>query len=219
MSRGIFDFFAKNTAYKDSEKSWYVTLNQSTCFWFDLIVNPITEKGEKDPIVEYLKQLKRVVEETLEKRFIYFFASRPKVRFDLKKTSYYQNDSGTLVINLLIGRDRKEKSINVSFFGEPSKISLQPKVEMSEKFIILHFDEGGSATFSIHDFLCSNNIQLDLNTHIHYIGITKNPDSRPITREHRGVADTLYNISNEENDFFLFVNLFKRGFKSEVQLL
>ena len=54
-----------------------------------------------------------------------------------------------------------------------------------------------------------HNIALGIASEIHYVGITKNPEDRPISREHRGITDTLYRISNEDNDFFIFINLFK----------
>jgi hypothetical protein len=46
-------------------------------------------------------------------------------------------------------------------------------------------------------------------TQVRYVGITKNPGDRPLSRRHRGITDTLYNVSNEENDFFVIINLFK----------
>ena len=83
------------------------------------------------------------------------------------------------------------------------------KVRVTDKFIRVWRSEDSSATYSVHDFIRGHKIPLGIHSHVHYVGITKNPQDRPINREHRGIADVLHNISNEANDFFLFVNTFK----------
>jgi hypothetical protein len=62
---------------------------------------------------------------------------------------------------------------------------------------------------SVHDFIRQLKIPLGIASHVHYVGVTKNPQDRPVNRKHRGVTDVLHNVSNEANDFFLFVNTFK----------
>lgn len=208
MSRGNFGNLASNPTYAGSTKDWYVTLQQSSCYWYDLIVNPPDFVDTKNGISSQLEDLRARVEQTLEKRFIYFFASRTKVRFDTTRPPKYSFWKKWLVITLLVGRDRKRHTIKIKF-GSPDGRPLTPIVEVSERFIrIIHSDKA-SETFSVHDFLLAFNIVMGIATQVHYVGITKDPADRPLSRKHRGITDTLYNVSNEENDFFVFINLFK----------
>jgi hypothetical protein len=208
VSRGYFGNIASNPAYIGSTKDWHVTLQQSSCYWYELIVNPPDFADTKDAISSQLENLRAKVEQTLEKRFIYFFASRTKIRFDTTRPPKYSLWNRNLIIAVLVGRDKKRYTIKIKF-GDSGGHSLTPKVEVSERFIRIIHSDTESQTFSIHDFLQAFNIETGITTHLHYIGITKAPADRPLSRKHRGITDTLYNISNEENDFFIFINLFK----------
>lgn len=208
MSRGYLGNLASNPAYAGSTKDWYVTLQQSSCYWYDLIVNPPDFVDTKDGISSQLEDLRARVEQTLEKRFIYFFASRTKVRFDTTRPPKYSFWKKWLVITLLVGRDKKRHTIKIKFDG-PDGRPLTPRVEVSERFIRIIHSDTASQTFSVHDFLQAFDIGMGIATQVRYVGITKDPADRPLSRKHRGITDTLYNVSNEENDFFVFINLFK----------
>ena len=208
MSRGYLGNLASNPAYAGSTKDWYVTLQQSSCYWYDLIVNPPDFVDTKNGISSQLDDLRARVEQTLEKRFIYFFASRTKVRFDTTRPPKYSFWKKWLVITLLVGRDKKRHTIKIKFSG-PDGQPLTPKVEVSERYIRIIHSDTPSQIFSIHDFLQAFDIGMGIATQVRYVGITKDPGDRPLSRKHRGITDTLYNVSNEENDFFVFINLFK----------
>jgi hypothetical protein len=207
MWRGYFKFVTDFPEYKVFRKFWYIELVQSDCFWYDLIVHPPKFENDENYISSYLRSLKKHVEETLERRFIYFFCSRPKIRFDIRRKPRYELFKGHLVINLLVGKNQKKVSIRISL--PKSFDSIKPQVELTDKFIRIYNCAGGSITYSVHDFLRTIGCTLGYSTEVHYVGLTKNPQTRPLDRKHRGVSDTLYNISNEERDFFLLVNLFK----------
>ena len=208
MTRGYLSNIAANPAYAGSTKDWHVTLQQSSCYWYDLIVNPPDFIDTKDSISSQLEDLRATVEQTLEKRFIYFFASRTKIRFDTTRPPKYSLWKKWLVITLLMGRDRRRRTIKIRFRGLEGQ-RLTPRVEVSERFIHIVHSDTVSQTFSVHDFLQAFDIWIGIPTQVHYVGITKDPADRPLSRKHRGITDTLYNVSNEENDFFVFINLFK----------
>jgi hypothetical protein len=208
VTRGYLGDLAANPAYAESTKHWHITLQQSSCYWYDLIVNPPDFVDTKDCISAQLEDLRATVEQTLEKRFIYFFASRTKVRFDTTRPPKYSFWKKWLVITLLIGRDRKRHEIKIRFHGPEGQL-LTPKTEVSERFIRIIHSDTASQAFSVHDFLQAFEISLGMPTQVHYVGITKDPADRPLSRRHRGITDTLYNVSNEDNDFFVFINLFK----------
>lgn len=208
MSRGYFRGLASEPAYADSRKNWFVSLEGSSCYWYELIVNPPDFADTKGDISSHLEILRTEVERTLEKRFIYFFASRTKVRFDTSRPPRYSFWKKRLIVNLLIGRKKKRFPIEIDRSYRDG-LPVIPKVEISERFIRFTYSETESFTFSVHEFLRIHNIGLGIATNVQYVGITKDPSDRPLSRKHRGIADTLYNVSNEENDFFLFVNVFK----------
>lgn len=208
MTRGNLGDLAANPAYAESTKHWHITLQQSSCYWYELIVNPPDFVDTKDGISAQLEDLRATVEQTLEKRFIYFFASRTKVRFDTTRPPKYSFWRKWLVISLLIGRDRKRHVIKIRFHDQEGQ-PLTPGIEVSERFIRIIHSDTVSHAFSVHDFLQTFEISLGMPTQVHYVGITKDPADRPLSRKHRGITDTLYNVSNEDNDFFIFINLFK----------
>ena len=208
MTRGYFNQIDMGPAYTESSKNWHITLDRSNCFWYELIVNPPAFVDTRRDIADYLRWLKSAVEQTLEKRFIYFFVSRKKVRFDTTKQPKYSLFGKYLVLRLLIGKDGQSRTIKRKVFDQSGK-QITPKVEVTDSFIRFYQHANSSETYSIHDFLQMHDIALGITSEIHYVGITKNPGDRPISREHRGITDTLYRVSNEDNDFFIFINLFK----------
>lgn len=208
MIRGFLDSIAQSPVYANSEKDWCITLQQSTCYWYELIVNPPDCGDTKSGIGRMLNDLRSQVEKTFEKRFIYFFASRPRVRFDTSRRPYFEFFSKKLVLHLLVGRAKKRVILKTVVRDIQGNV-VTPSVELSERFVTIFNGAAPSEMYSVHDFLQYLDFSIGASTTIHYVGITKNPADRPLNRKHRGITDTLYNISNEENDFFIYINLFK----------
>lgn len=207
MARGYFDFLTSDPTYAGAKKDWHATLQQSTFFWYELIVNPPSLFDTKLGITLALNELRKHVEKTLEKRFIYFFASRPRVRFDVTVPPTFDQSSKCLVLQFLVGRDRKPHVVQVGMHDQLGNLAA-PNIELSDKYIRIVHGEESSQSYSVHDFLQRANIPIGAFTKVHYVGITKDPGNRPLSRNHRGIADTLYNVSNEEFDFFLYINIF-----------
>jgi hypothetical protein len=208
MKRGFLGSIAQSPLYTNAEKDWCITLQQSTCYWYELIVNPPDFADTKNGIGKMLDGLREEVERTLEKRFIYFFASRPKVRFDTTFKPRYEFFSKKLVLHLLIGREKRRVILKKKLLDSHGNLVF-PHVEVSERFIRIISGSDSSEMYSVHDFLQISEFAIGEATTVHYVGITKDPGDRPLSRKHRGIADTLYNVSNEANDFFVYINLFK----------
>jgi hypothetical protein len=208
MTRGFLGSIAQSPAYTEAEKDWCITLKQSSCYWYDLIVNPPDFADTKNGIGAALDNLREEVERTLEKRFIYFFASRPKVRFDATRQPRYEFFSKMLVVHLLVGRQKRRVILKKRLLDSHGNL-VCPHVEVSERYIRIINDRNLLETYSVHDFLQVAEFAIGEPTVVHYVGITKDPGDRPLSRKHRGIADTLYNVSNEANDFFVYINLFK----------
>lgn len=204
--RGTFEFLAEEKAYANTDKVWYVSLQQSDCFWMDLLIDPPLGRDGPNWIKEYLSELKGMVEASLAKRFIYMYGSRTKVRFDHNAPLRTAPFSRQKTISLRVGREGRRMSVPWDPSVAPDLLGLE--VTATPKLISFHGPEK-RFTFSVHDFLRTFGVGVGDSTAIHYVGMTKNPHSRPLDRQHRGYADMLYGVGTEDRDFFLFVSLFK----------
>jgi len=212
LSRGLFSSIADNELYKQSEKEWIVELQRYHRYWYDLVVNPGDVADYFDTrklIVEYLKEVKKQVEENLEKRFIYFICSRTKVRFNTKKKPSYNPITKSTKLHILIGKERVKRKIKCKFFDVNQREFCRPKIDLTEKYITITDSGGNKNTASIHDFLESAKISLGIDSKVEYVGYTKNPHTRPTNGAHTGLSDVLYKIADENRDSLIYFNLFK----------
>ncbi|QFY44222.1 hypothetical protein F6R98_17590 [Candidatus Methylospira mobilis] len=205
----MFDFLQREPSYTGSDKDWYVELNNSTCFWYDLLPHPPEGFNMKQQIADYLKQLQAIVESQLDKRFIYFLAARKKLRFCVGKKPKYSFFGNDLFFYVEIGRERIRRKVTTKILDSQTRQPIKPPVEISDRFITFHYTPDHKVSLSIHDFLQDSGIELGINTEIHYVGYTRSPSERPINGAHSGLSDMLYRVSNDEHDFFVFFNLFK----------
>ena len=199
MKRGEFNYLTTNNQYKNSKKEWKVEIEDSRLIWLNN--NLIINKNEYEK--ECLKQLKKINNANFQKNFIYFIASRERVRFDLKKPNKYSAENKNLILHLKFGTQKKIIKIELK-----EKIMIDFK--LSEREIIFYYEDG-IKYYNIHDLLIEFRINLGFNTEINYVGITSNPEDRPIGKKHRGLTDVLININDEEEkkDIFIIYNLFK----------
>ncbi len=208
----MFSSIIDNDVYKESEKEWIVELQRYHKYWYDLVVNPGEVADYFDTrklIVDYLKEIKRQVEESLEKRFVYFICSRTKVRFNVNKKPSYNPISKRVKIHLLIGKAGKRKTITCQFFDIHIKKFCRPKIDITDKYITLTDSKGNLTTASIHDFLEDAKVSLGITSKVEYVGYTKNPHTRPTNGAHTGLSDVLYKIADENRDSLIYFNVFK----------
>jgi len=209
MKRGIFEFISKNVAYKDASKEWYVEQLLSEMVWYDILVNPIPGYEIKEAITDKLKEMKRIVEEQCDKRFIYYIASRKKVRFSRKRKPRYSFFNKHLVVYLEVGKSARIKKIKIPITDSATGLIICPKVNCTDRLITFGNADGRSVSFTVHSFLSQCKIELSEATEVHYVGYTNRPWERPLNRSHRGLSDTLYSVSTEDRDIFIFYNIFK----------
>lgn len=208
MKRGIFSSsFLNNEAYVESSKDWIVDLQFYHTYWFDLLYNPIEGIPSRDLLIEYLSELRRNVEESLEKRFIYFISSRKRIRFDVSKKPSYGYFGNKVKIYLLVGREKERISITVDMGG--MKDGDRPTIALCDGFATIDYGGGCKTTMSVYDFLEMINCNIGNKTKIEYVGYTKEPEVRPTKGKHLGLTDVLHLVSNEDNDIFITFNIFK----------
>lgn len=204
-SRGYMDFLKEHPVYTEARKRWYVELVSSTQFWFDLLINPPGGVDIQKMAASYMNQMREVVQASTDKRFVYFIASRRKVRFSERKPPRRAWMQARIELCLEIGEKRKRRKL---VFAYPRDLPL-PQVVHDGRFLMFSNGKGGSASVSVHDFLAQQGIDIGSDTEVLYVGSTDDPASRPLQRKHRGFGDAVYATNMADRDLFVFYNLYK----------
>ena len=68
MKRGSFDFLANLAYTEDVSRSWVITFLESTCYWYELVINPPKGSDIRKQISDKLNEKKKEVEESINKR-------------------------------------------------------------------------------------------------------------------------------------------------------
>jgi hypothetical protein len=207
MTRGIFSSIINNDAYRESEKAWIVELQQYYTYWFGLLDDRLEGVHSRQLLIKYLTDLRKKVEEGLEKRFIYFISSSKKIRFDTAKKPRFGLFGNVLKIPIVIGKERAARTVKLKF--DLSKDEARPSVETTEEFITFNHEDGSKLTMSVHDFLTHIGYDLGFPKKVEYVGYTCEPESRPTKGKHEGLTHILHRVSNEDCDIFITFNLFK----------
>lgn len=209
VSRGYFDFVGHNDIYQSLEKNWHVELATSTFFWFDLVVNPPEGMNYQRIASDYLKELRAEVEKSTDKRFVYFISSRKRVRFSAVHQPRYSLLKNKLFVYVEIGRERLLRRLTLTWPKDVERPQL-PAVSADGRFLLVGTEHDSKPLgVSIHEFLLNHGFQLGIATEVHYVGSTDDPATRPLNRIHRGYGDVVYSVSPDDNDIFVFYNIFK----------
>lgn len=82
-------------------------------------------------------------------------------------------------------------------------------VRVDDRFISLTYATGNSVTRPIHDFLGEAMSDLGFHSDIKYIGLTRNPETRPLFDGHQPLSQISYKTDLEDRDIFIYFNIFK----------
>lgn len=208
MSRGYFNFISDHHAYQELNKNWHIELLTSTFFWFDLIVDPSFGVDFQKAASDHMKEVQKKVEESTDKRFVYFLATRERVRFSTKRKPRYSIFMNKIYIYVEVGVKRKTRRLEF-FIPKNSYKPELPEISEDGRFITIPSGNRKSTSIPIHQFLVDKEIELGINTEIQYIGSTDDPADRPLKRKHRGYSDVVYFSSPDKFDIFVYYNLFK----------
>jgi hypothetical protein len=206
MKRGSIGMLTKQPFYKNYAKRWIVALESCSWTWFDMVSNPGKDPDTKASALKRLRDLANGSPEDFETRFVYFIASRPRVRFDTSFIPCYSRSNRPLQLVVEVGKHRDKRLIEVVLTDQHGP--AQPKVTLTPERIRISHTESSSTNVSVHDFLYMIDCDLAHSSDVHYVGVTRSPHKRPIDRQHRGYADTVGSIPADANDFFVYHHRF-----------
>lgn len=208
-TRGYFNFIANQPAYTEAQKEWRVGLLHSKAFWFDLLVNPPEGFDVQRQATAFLYNHREAVRNSADKRFVYFVASRQRIRFCCRRPPKRPLSRKYLLIHLEVGRATELKQLRLEIPKDAWQFPL-PTFSKDGRFIQIEGEEDQQAiAVPVHDFLILHEVNLGIDTEVLYVGSTDDPATRPLKRDNRGYGDSVYSLSPEETDVFVFYNIFK----------
>lgn len=196
---------SENRYTHNEEESWVIDLMHSDMYWYEWI----EDKKDFIPNQKFLQEshptVKYQVENELHTRFIYFIATRTKVRFSTLKQPKYSFSGNNLYLYLEIGKEKTNRRIELDIYKcALTKNTVKPQVVTTGKYITFIYEDMAKFTLDIHDFLLYYAIDLGINTSIHTIGFINNIKAIP-----KKINEFTGNAAHDEDDTFLYYNLFK----------
>ena len=164
-------------------------------------------------IANYLDEIKKSVSEVADREFIYFIVTRPRVRiFKRPKFSFITK---RLILPIEIGRTRRKIKIKKHiYFGSNGHPTTCP---LSHTGTTVSFWDGETSRgIPIHDLLLRESINVAGPSNVRYVGRTNNPARRVIDGNHRGLSDTLTLAAENNDDVFIFSNIFKAVYSASI---
>ncbi|WP_417442622.1 hypothetical protein [Idiomarina abyssalis] len=186
-----------------------IELSQSTMYWYELLVSKFQEFDTPKLIKDDLKKQKEELNKNFEKRFVYFICSRKKIRFNTTKKTKKVWFKDKVRIPLVVGEEKKKRSIDVTFIDRSTGEFSNPKIDLYDNFITIHDLQGNKESYPIHNFLEKVGIDIGFPTKVEYVGYTMNPHTRPTNGAHTGLSDVLYKTANDDVDILLYFNIFR----------
>lgn len=207
--RGIFHGILPATG----ARAWHAELLESRMVWYEVMVNRLhPEVDARASAVNEIRRFRREHEGYFNRRFVYFICGRPRVRFSTRYPAAQSSPGGDMVVHLEAGAGRElhRCSIAAPHLADPGTGEAYPlqALENTDKHITLTYSNGVGMVFSVHQFLREWEVNLGLHTRVHYVGFTRNPDTRALNGAHQGLTRTLYRTRESASDIFVFYNTF-----------
>lgn len=202
------------------DKVWKIRLLETDVFWQGMVKGRIhPELDSRAEIRRRIALIKQKHEKEFNRRFIYFICTRDRVRFATELQPRFSFFRSKLFVHVRVeGRpDPIECMIPSKYLrrvGPRGRVVL-PSVTCSDVAITLTYPGHWRETTSVHDFLITYNINLGIDTHVRYVGLTRNPDTRPLLDKHEGRGRVERRAERENRDVFFFYNTFMVGYHAD----
>lgn len=222
MSHGRYDIY-RNAIQRSSYDvtsgtilALRLELIESLACWYELLLNS-SEKDARHTLIDQLRAMQAKVNATpMAKQhghsdfcMVSFLGTRQKIRFCIDKPVKFSMFGKDFIFYVELGRDRVRKKITTTFIDSQTGNAIRPEVELEESFITISFSEDDRERVCIYDFLRKCGLELQVPTHIYSVEYNAYPVERWLEAADRKLTQMLYKVSNEENDFFFYNNLFK----------
>ena len=209
MHRGYFGNLANLETIGNRGKTWLVSLDSFNMIWLGHIQKSTETAAAARPVIrKFLSEQKRLVRETLDKRFIYFICSREKIRFRPTRRTRPGLWRGNFTLPFIAGSAETRHDIPVSPARFPERNGRPPAAISTERdALILHYPEGPDETIPV--WSVAANFTFPGGTEIHYVGYTQNPEDRFTRSRHAGLADVKQRVDARDKDIFIHFNLFR----------
>ncbi|WP_295992379.1 hypothetical protein [Rugamonas sp.] len=187
----------------NAPQTWSVSVSDAKFHWYDLVAGFPSVPDIRDPVGRYLRRMQFDLEATTEKRLLYFVVTRPRIRFDAKRTTQWGFFSLKLTIPLLVGVEEERDSITIELEVPFAATLKKPTVTLFEQFITLNWG-GLVEAWSIHDVLQNFDNDHKFPSKILYVGQTKDPSGR-LAKGRLAAIQKLHQQYSEDSDMLLLV--------------
>jgi hypothetical protein len=187
-------------------QSWDASVAESRFYWYDLLVNDPLVPDFRDPIGRYQRRMQFALDATMEKQLLFFVIARPRLRFDIKKGTNWAFFGLKLNVPLLVGPDNRKESITLELEAPFEATFKKPIVTLHDKYITLDW---GALTecYSAHDLLQKFPNELNYESTVQHVGITRDPQSRLAKGRYPAVNRIVEENENGLDTFLLIKRL------------
>lgn len=197
------DLLANVPALINAPQTWNVTVSDAKFHWYDLVAGFPSIPDIRDPVGRYLRRMQFDLEATSEKRLIYCVVTRPRIRFDTKRSTQWGFFSLKLTIPLVVGVEEERHSITIELEVPFAATLKKPTVTLTDRFITLNWG-GLVEALSIHDVLQNYDNDFKFPSKVLYVGQTKDPAGR-LPKARLSAVQKLHQLHNEDSDMLLLI--------------
>jgi hypothetical protein len=224
MAHGIYDVI-RNGAHASKQHPQYndetklalrLELLESQACWYELLFST-SEREARLMLIDQLRAMQAKTTAMPMARqhgdsdycLLSFLGARTRTRFCTDKPPKFSLFGNDFIFYVEVGKNRVRKKLTTTFIDSRSGNAVRPSIQIDENFITIAFSAEEQERVSIHDFLRKSGLELQINTTLYTIEYCTHPTERWLEGADRNLTQMLYDVSNEEHDFFFYSNLFK----------
>lgn len=177
------------------EQRWLVGLRHTTMVWLDCVDEGPEGSNARREVERKLDHLRAQVTTGKPQHFVYFLASRPRIRISSRRPPRYSRWRKMLIIWIEVGTERKLRRVELPLPLArllPPDAPLRCPFRWTDKFLTFELPSGvgmrvRKVSVPIHDLLEDYVWNLEEHSHVHYVGMTKNPRKRVFDNTRLGI--------------------------------
>lgn len=227
MTHGTYDVIRNNVAAStrqqrsddhrnDAKLALRLELLESHACWYELLFNS-SERAARQAVIDQLRTMQAKAASTSAARqhgesdycILCFLGARTRTRFSTSKPSHFSVFGNDFVFYVETGKNKVRKKLSTTFVDSHSGNAVRPAIDLDENFITIAFSGEEPERVNVYDFLRKCGLELQINTTLYAVECVSHPTERWLEGADRSLTQMLYDVSNEEHDYFFYSNLFK----------